>query len=105
MRGLLLGWEREHAAPFGFHRGTDSPVLDSPIHYDGDAPICIIAPTGSGKGVSFLIPNLLTRQSPVIALDPKGELSAVCGRARRAMGHRVVILDPFQIAGGSDRLN
>ena len=66
----------------------------------------MIAPTGSGKGRDFLIPNLLTYPGPIIALDPKGELSAVCARARRALGQKVHVLDPFGVTGRpSDRLN
>ena len=66
----------------------------------------MIAPTGSGKGRDFLIPNLLTYPGPVVVLDPKGELSAVCGRAREALGQRVIVLDPFDVTGRvSDRLN
>jgi type IV secretion system protein VirD4 len=106
MHGLYLGWDAPSPGHFGFGPHTPHPSHDQPLAYTGDGPICVIAPTGSGKGRDFLLPNLLTYTGPVIALDPKGELSAVCGRARRAMGHRVAVLDPFGVTGKpSDRLN
>ncbi len=49
---------------------------------------------------------MLTYTGPVIALDVKGELSAVTRRARTAMGHRIAVIDPFGVTGHtSDRLN
>ena len=105
--GLILGWDAGGANAFGFgpaEPATSAP--DGPIPFEGDGPLCCIAPTGSGKGRDFLIPNLLTYPGPIIALDPKGELSAVCGRARRRRGRRVAILDPFGVTDNpSDRLN
>ena len=89
---------------FGF--AADARSLEgSPICYEGDAPTCVIAPTGSGKGRDFLIPNLLTYPGPIIAMDPKGELSAVCGR-RAGVGADGPRLDPFGVTGRpGDRLN
>jgi type IV secretion system protein VirD4 len=39
----------------------------------------------------------------MVIMDTKGEIAAVTARARRAMGQKVVILDPF--GGSSDALN
>lgn len=55
------------------------------------------AKTGAGKGVSLIIPNLLRYPGSVVAVDIKGELSAVTGRARREMGQDVYCLDPFGV--------
>ncbi len=102
----ILGWEADTSSTFGFDQHPATPADSRPITYDGDAPICCVAPTGAGKGRDLLIPILLTDRANLVCLDMKGELSAVCGRARRAMGHRVAILDPFCItSGASDRLN
>ena len=104
--GLILGWETGEPPVFGFSAGQSPPAGKNPIRFNGDGPLCCVAPTGSGKGRDFLIPILLTYPGPVVVLDPKGELSAVCGRARQAMGHRVGVLDPFGVTGRvSDRLN
>jgi type IV secretion system protein VirD4 len=102
--GILLGWDSSAPAFFGFDKAQ--PAGNGIISYDGDAPLCVIAPTGSGKGRDFLIPLLLTYTGPLIVIDLKGELSAVTARARLDMGHDVHILDPFGVTGHvSDRLN
>ncbi len=56
--------------------------------------MAIIAPTGSGKGRDFIIPNILHHNGPLIVTDPKGELHAVTGRHRRKKG-QVAALRPF----------
>jgi type IV secretion system protein VirD4 len=54
-----------------------------------------IAPTRSGKGVSLIIPNLLTYQGAVLVVDPKGENAWVTADRRRALGQKTVIVDPW----------
>jgi type IV secretion system protein VirD4 len=76
------------------------------IGYNGEGHLITIAPTGSGKGVSAIIPNLLTFPGPVVVIDPKGENYAVTARRRRELGHRVIRLDPFRLMDStSDALN
>lgn len=58
-----------------------------------------LAPNRAGKGVSAIIPNLLTWQGSVLVIDPKGENAVVTARARRAMGQTVYVLDPWGITG------
>jgi type IV secretion system protein VirD4 len=65
----------------------------------GEGHLVTVAPTGAGKGVSCIIPALLTWQGPAIVVDPKGENYAVTASRRRAMGQRVHVLDPFGITG------
>jgi type IV secretion system protein VirD4 len=55
-----------------------------------------IAQTRSGKGVSLIIPNLLTYAGSVLVVDPKGENAWVTAEHRRRMGQRVYILDPWK---------
>ena len=57
----------------------------------------VFAPTGVGKGVSCVIPFLLTSNDSCVVVDFKGENATDHRRARRKMGHKVVILDPFRI--------
>ncbi len=71
-----------------------------------ESHLITVAPTGSGKGRSVIIPNLLSYPGPVVVTDPKGENYAVTARARRAMGHTVLRLDPFGVIDKeSDSLN
>ena len=68
------------------------------MRYDGPAHLLTIAPTRSGKGVSAIIPNLLTANRSVICVDPKGENARITARARRQFGP-VYVLDPFEVSG------
>ncbi|MCA2668839.1 MAG: type IV secretory system conjugative DNA transfer family protein, partial [Microcystis sp. M045S2] len=70
-----------------------------PIIYEGDSHLLSVAPTGAGKGVSVIIPNLLYYGGPVVVFDPKGENYAVTAKRRREMGHKVIKLDPFGVFG------
>jgi type IV secretion system protein VirD4 len=57
----------------------------------------IFAPTGVGKGVSCVIPFLLTCRDSCVVVDFKGENARLTAQTRRKMGHRVVIVDPFRV--------
>lgn len=111
--GVLLGYSLEHehrTAPIGFTYGTGSPRHDidgssptlDPILHTGGGHLMTIAPTGAGKGVSCIIPSLLRFPGPVIVVDPKGENYAVTAARRRALGQRVVVLDPMGITGAPE---
>jgi type IV secretion system protein VirD4 len=70
--------------------------------------LATFAPTGRGKGVSVLIPNLLSDRQSCVVTDPKGELFQLTAEHRRQrLGHRVLRLDPFAIgsAGPAATLN
>jgi type IV secretion system protein VirD4 len=69
-----------------------------PLRYNGPAHLLTMAPTRSGKGVSAILPNLLTANRSVICIDPKGENTRITGRARRSFGP-VHVLDPFSVTG------
>ena len=70
-----------------------------------------IAPTRSGKGVSLIIPNLLTYRGSVLVVDPKGENAWITAayrrrRARPENGHPRSLgrgQSPLWIDGGSLR--
>jgi type IV secretion system protein VirD4 len=57
----------------------------------------VFAPTGAGKGVSLVIPFLLSNRDSCVVIDPKGENAILTAAARRAMGHEVILLDPFKV--------
>ena len=72
------------------------------LRYSGDGHLITIAPTRSGKGVSAVIPALLTYPGAVIVTDIKGENYAVTARCRRECFRQEVIrLAPFGDAPAS----
>lgn len=78
---LLLGrLPDDHAGRFGLRT---------------DRHLVTVAPAGTGKSVSVLVPNLLANTASAVVTDPKGELAAVTAAARERMGHRVVYLNPW----------
>lgn len=92
-QGLLLGWSK----PTGKSRLPEGLWTDT-----GEGHHLTVAPTGAGKGVSSIIPALLTWPGPAIVIDPKGENYAVTAAHRRAMGQTVYVLDPFRITRAPD---
>src|SRR5262245_57292922 len=80
----LLSW---------FHRKQPQALvrLTNSVHTS------IFAPTGAGKGVSCVIPFLLTCPDSCVVLDHKGENARITARHRQAMGHDCVLLDPFRV--------
>jgi type IV secretion system protein VirD4 len=50
----------------------------------------IVAPTGRGKGVGFVIPNLLTYKGSAVVLDVKGENFRETSRFRASHGRQGV---------------
>ncbi|MDD4617078.1 MAG: type IV secretory system conjugative DNA transfer family protein [Alphaproteobacteria bacterium] len=64
-----------------------------------DKHLLTLAPNRAGKGVSSIIPNLLTWPGSVLVIDPKGENAVVTARRRREMGQAVFVLDPWNITG------
>lgn len=99
---------RGHLAPLGqikksglmygrFDKGVPKN-LDPRFQNDGHILVC--APTGAGKGVGFVIPNLLSYEGSVVCLDLKGENYAVTHRHRQQMGHRICLIDPWGVCKG-----
>src|SRR5262249_4764876 len=85
--------------------GPSGPAPE-PLLYRGDGQLMIIAPTGVGKGVGVIIPNLLTYAGSMIVVDVKGENFQVTARYRRRIGQSVVVLVPFGLVTDSgDGLN
>lgn len=86
--------------PAGFALGRVSnppPGLDARFRFTGH--VVTVAPTGSGKGIGAVIPNLLDYPGSALVLDVKGENAAVTARARRAIGQAVHVIDPFAVHG------
>jgi type IV secretion system protein VirD4 len=87
-RGLILG------------RTLGGRLIRLP-HY---CHILLVGATGAGKGVSVIIPQLLSYRGSLVCFDTKGDLAEVATEhRRRRMGQRVIRLAPFN--GGTDTLN
>lgn len=91
--GQLFRWRLSAAeACCGFWSRRGSLVrLPQAIH------TVIFGPTGGGKGVSFVIPTLKTFEDSCVVVDFKGENAKLTADHRHQLGHKVVLLDPYQI--------
>ena len=88
----------DDAFTLGWLAVAQAGVPDARFRQGGHILTC--APTGAGKGVGAVIPNLLDYPGSAFVLDFKGENYAVTARARRQAGHAVFLIDPFGITGG-----
>lgn len=61
--------------------------------------VLMLVSTGGGKGVSYILPNLLSYTGSVFVTDPKGENATLSARFRSGLG-QVCVLDPWGIAKG-----
>ena len=61
--------------------------------------IFLMAPTGSGKGVSFVLPNLLSSQESVIVHDIKMENFVLTSGYRASQGQRTYMFEPLNPEG------
>jgi type IV secretion system protein VirD4 len=56
------------------------------------------SPSGGGKGVSFVLPFLMTSRDACVVIDFKGENAALTAELRRRrFKQRCVLLDPYQV--------
>lgn len=88
--------------PQGLLVGGTANIGDE-IIYDGKMHTLTIAPTQTGKGASFIIPNLLRLDASMLIVDPKGENARRTAKRRVAMGQNVKILDPWKISKDADK--
>ncbi len=96
-----LGEAKGESLYLGHYHDAGADRAGEEIRYYGDRHLIVFGPTGSGKGRRLLFPNLLTglKEQSVIVIDPKGEAAEITANARRAMGHDVVVLNPFRVRG------
>lgn len=82
--------------PFIFGKVTDEEGAEKLLTYCDDAGIATIAKARSGKGVSLIVPNLLSYEGPVIVLDLKGENASITANHRaRQFGQKMAVFDPY----------
>ena len=105
--------QQAEQAGFEFHQGLlgGGVVLGRHEHrrellcLPGDEHVALYAPTRTGKGISFVIPNCLHWPDSLICLDIKREnWKATAGR-RQAMGQEVFLFDPLAPSGQTARYN
>tara|TARA_R110000868_G_scaffold324030_3_gene584945 strand:- start:480 stop:2264 length:1785 start_codon:yes stop_codon:yes gene_type:complete len=85
-RGIQVGgWKRR------FRRAK-------PLRHDGPEHVLCFAPTRSGKGVSLIIPALLSWPDTAIILDIKGENYQLTAGYRAQIGQRIIRFDPTALA-------
>lgn len=76
------------------------------LAFNGDLHPFLAAATGTGKGVGFVVPNLLHWQGSTIVLDIKGEnYSLTSGYRGRVLGQRVFRFDPLHAEGKTHGFN
>lgn len=69
-------------------------------------PHClVVAPTGRGKGVGFVIPNLLTYKGSAVVLDVKGENFLNTSRHRKGQGDKIFRFAPSDWDRATHRYN
>jgi type IV secretory pathway TraG/TraD family ATPase VirD4 len=95
-KGIFLGFWAEPDNGASKWEGRNHAVG---LAYRGNAHGLTIAPTRSGKGVSSIIPTLLTNNESAFVLDVKGENWFVTSPHRTMRGHRVIVINPFNQFG------
>ncbi|MCE6958041.1 type IV secretory system conjugative DNA transfer family protein, partial [Cereibacter sphaeroides] len=85
---------------------TGKPEARGEYIVSGKHPHClVVAPTGRGKGVGFVIPNLLSYKGSAVVLDVKGENFEATARFRASLGQKVYRFGPRDFDGLSHRYN
>lgn len=93
-KGLLA----EKGIPLGYTVEESKERKSYPlIRYAGENHLITIGKPGSGKGSTVIIPTLLEYEGSCIIIDPKGQNAAITVRQRHQMGHRVFILNPYNV--------
>jgi type IV secretory pathway TraG/TraD family ATPase VirD4 len=59
----------------------------------------LVAPTRSGKGIGFIVTNILEWSGSLFVLDPKAELCCITKRYRESIGQKVYVFDPKNRSG------
>lgn len=73
--------------------------------YDKFPHCLVVAPTRAGKGVGYVIPNMLLFPGSTVVLDVKGEIFEATARHRLAQGDHVFRFAPFDFDRPSHRYN
>jgi type IV secretion system protein VirD4 len=120
---LLMLWDRKDKSLHGDAKFQDSTEVAASglytnrggiivgtaysryIRASDQTHVLIEAPTGGGKGVGVIIPNLLDRDGSSITLDLKGENYDICSGYLAAHGVRVYRVELLHRTGRTHRFN
>ena len=69
------------------------------LRHNGPEHIEVIAPTRSGKGVSIVLPTLLSWRHCAVVYDLKGELWGLTSGWRKSIGQKVLKFEPTAMYG------
>lgn len=86
-----------------YHYDNLSPFISS--HYDTFPNALMVAPTGAGKTVSYVVPTCLTFPGSMVVLDVKGEIFEKTSRHRKATGDDVFRFAPLDFKHPSHQYN
>jgi type IV secretion system protein VirD4 len=104
-RGKKIMANFDDAVICGLYK-PEKPNKSYYLRHIGSEHTIVYAPTRSGKGISVIIPTLLSWKHSAVILDIKGELWSVTSRWRKEQaGNRVIKLDFTDDSGKSARFN
>lgn len=67
---------------------------NKPVYVNPEACMLLNAPTGSGKGVFYVIPWLMTNRESMFVVDTKCTLTPItAGYRQNAFGHEIAVID------------
>jgi len=90
---------------FGFLVGRLGSLTSKLLCMGGGEHILVYAPTGSGKGVAIVVPNLLHWRDSAIVHDMKGENFRITSGFRAAHGQKVFFFNPADPDGNTHCYN
>ena len=91
----------------GIELGLD-PDTGRAVRIQVEGNLLTVAPPRTGKTSGLILPNLAFPEpdawaGPAVVIDPKGDVVRAVRRRRESMGQTVYVLDPLNLAGGTDR--
>jgi len=94
----LAGKEKDASTPLDARfRSTWEPTRGI-NRYEGEGHVMTVGPQGSGKTRKLFMPNLFKlRDWSCVVIDTKGALCAYTAVARSRAGHKVYVIDPFEV--------
>jgi type IV secretion system protein VirD4 len=72
----------------GVFLGTDT--TGKPLFFKGEGHGMVLSPAGGGKTISFVVPNLLHLDLPIIVTDLKGTLACITKKIREKIFKQIV---------------
>ena len=91
-KGIYIGRYAEHA------KHAKNKTFEAYLKFDSNTHILYFAPTRSGKGVGFVIPNLLTYTSSMIVNDLKGEnYELTAGYREKELKQKIYYFNPTDV--------